>query len=175
MKTKMVSSVALIMSLMFLVVPAVSARCDGVTITKDITCDAPTTIYTGTYQNWYVTITVENTNSYPINDVVVADRFGGEFGVAERFISHGGAIFSLSGRTEKVHLVWDIGLLGPGETATLELNVYTDMNPGEKQEFTSCGTYTMNSGAVVKWLDDRGKQGSAVTESIIIIAIPATT
>ena len=106
----------------------------------------------------------------------MADRFGGEFGVDKMGSPNKGTIsFSLSGRTEKVHLVWAIGDLEPGEIATVTLNVYTDINPGDKQEFTSCGTYTMNSGAVVKWLDDRGKQGSAVTESIIIIAIPAPT
>jgi len=63
-------------------------------------------------------------------------------------------VFSTKGKSEKVFLFWDIGTHEPGEYATLYLTMATDLNPAGKQEYTSPGTYELNSGAVVKKIYD---------------------
>lgn len=174
MQTKKLSLAIVLASLTILLVPlAFGTETCGVTISKRIVCDGPTTgLQLFTYHQWLVKITVTNLNSYPVTDVRLADRFGAEFGVdiVEYSGGAGGTPPELSttGASEKVHLTWFIGSLGAGESATILLHVYTDINPAGVQEFTSCGTYYMNSGAVVKWLDFDGKQHSAETEPIVL-------
>lgn len=174
MQAKKLSLVVALASLTMLLVPlAFSTETCGVTISKRIVCDGPTTgLELFTYHQWLVRITVTNLNSYPVTNVRLADRFGAEFGVdiLEYSGGTGGTAPELStiGASAKVTLKWYIGSLGAGESATVLLHVYTDINPAGMQEFTSCGTYYMNSGAVVKWLDSDGHQHSAETEPIVL-------
>ncbi|MFQ5910611.1 MAG: PKD domain-containing protein, partial [Thermoplasmata archaeon] len=96
------------------------------------------------------------------------------------YISQGNATITLRGtppNSDKVYIYWYVGTLAPGETAIMRLPVFTDRNPGDNpkfpeghQEFTSPGNYTMNSGGVVKWLDDRFKQHSAHTLRLYVNA-----
>ncbi|UCE37407.1 MAG: DUF11 domain-containing protein [Thermoplasmata archaeon] len=89
------------------------------------------------------------------------------------WLSQGSVSITLRGtppHSDKVYMYWDVGTLAPGETALLRLPVFTDRNPGDNvnfpqghQSFSSPGYYIMNSGGVVKWLDERGKQHSAHT------------
>jgi len=75
---------------------------------------------------------------------------------------------TLHGGSDQCRVTWYIGSLASGESAWVDLQVETDINPGGKQEFTSCGEYYLNSGAVVKWLDDRGKQHSNEADPVVV-------
>ena len=54
--------------------------------------------------------------------------------------------------------------------AWLDLIVTTKRNPGGKQEFTSCGSYVMNSGATLKY-ELNGVQMSATSGTIKVQAV----
>ncbi len=132
-----------------------------------------TVLHLYTPAEWVVTITVPNNTHIPMEDVMIYDRFGGEFGVELISNTHGGVNFNHSGNTEKVHLVWNIGTLDPGEVAELKLRVYTDINPGGIQEFSSAhedDPVRLNSGAVLKYTQE-GKKFSEDTASILVYAI----
>jgi len=56
-----------------------------------------------------------------------------------------------------------IGNLMDGSTATLSINISTDLNTGKNknypdghQEYTSPGVHYLNSGAVIKFIDSDG-------------------
>lgn len=77
-----------------------------------------------------------------------------------------------TGNSLKAHIQWNVGEMEEGEERRLYLIVSTDTNPSGKQEYTSCGIYTLNSGATVKGcLVDTNKQVSAVSNSIVIKVI----
>jgi uncharacterized repeat protein (TIGR01451 family) len=91
--------------------------------------------------------------------------------VSDFYKSKGTETFVFRGATDKIYITWNIGTLLPGETAVMRMPVFTDRNTGVNkkspkghQEYTSPGHYILNSGAVVKWLDDRDKQHSAHTD-----------
>ena len=195
MRVKRLSLIVALLSFAMLLVPSVFAcepgdgvPCDGVTITKEplysgytypdgtwVDSDPTSGLELYTLYEWYVQITIKNWNSYTITNVRLADRFGAEFAVQVLEYSGGSGgtapVTWTKGNSAKVFLYWYIGSLGPGESAILVLHVWTDHNPAGKQEFTSYGTYDMNSGAVVKWLDDFGKQHSAETMPIEVSTI----
>ncbi len=61
-------------------------------------------------------------------------------------------------------------VIGPGESTTLTLIVWTRINPGGHQEYTSSGDYDMNSGPTAWWLDEEGgQQFSSEAPSIPVI------
>jgi hypothetical protein len=66
--------------------------------------------------------------------------------------------------------------LGPGETATLDLLVATDVNPGQdkkavpQNEYTEAGPHELNSGANVKGILHE-MQLSATSDSISVDVI----
>jgi len=63
-----------------------------------------------------------------------------------------------TGNSCKVHFRWTIGDMTADETEVIYLVISTDLNPGGKQEFTSPGTYFLNSGATVKgFIQAKGK------------------
>jgi len=86
-------------------------------------------------------------------NVILKDRFGAELEVVD-WTCEGtyekDPVFYTKGKSEKVFLDWYIGTHEPGEEAIIHLTMATDLNPAGKQEYTSPGTYTLNSGAVVK-------------------------
>lgn len=102
------------------------------------------------YAEWRITIQI--TSDSPIDNVVVTDNFGGEFGVASPpiYTSTGIAEITYQGATQKAFLTWTLGNNFSG-TATLILKVYTDINPGGQQEFTSAKKHLLNSGAVLNY------------------------
>jgi hypothetical protein len=73
-----------------------------------------------------------------------------------------------TGKSTKVHFMWNIGSMAAGEERVLFLVISTDLNPAGKQEYTSCGDYELNSGAVVKALNGDGKKVTAETDSIML-------
>ena len=124
-------------------------------------------------------ITVELPGDWggPIEGAFVMDRFGAEWEIEPPYDVPGVdmdpyplryASYWTKGNSEKVFLCWMIGALNPGETAELVFEISTDLNPAGKQEYTSCGDYELNSGAVLKFMFD-GRQYSVYTESITVI------
>jgi hypothetical protein len=77
----------------------------------------------------------------------------------------------LTGNSLKAHFMWRIGRMEAGESRTIFLVISSDHNPGGKQEFTSPGEYLLNSGAVVKALNEDGKKVVDETESIFFTII----
>ena len=67
--------------------------------------------------------------------------------------------------------------LMPGESAFIDLLVFTRLNPSGRQEYTSTGTYTMNSGATATWEQGTagGPQASDSTDSILVTAFEEQT
>jgi hypothetical protein len=79
-----------------------------------------------------------------------------------------------TGNSCKVHFMWTIGDMTADETEVIYLVISTDLNPGGKQEFTSPGTYFLNSGATVKaFIEANGKlrQVSNEAEQIQIYVV----
>lgn len=201
MHIKRLSLIAALASLIFMIVaPTFACGTCGVTITKEPlysgyilqtthNCEGtgetyepgvhhsdPTSdLQLNTLYEWWIQIEVTNWNPYTITNVRLADRFGAEFGVC--IIDYSGGTggtepeLTTKGKSQKVFAEWYIGSLASGQSATLILHVWTDHNPADKPEFTSYGTYEINSGAVVKWLDNNGKQHSAETMPIVISTI----
>jgi hypothetical protein len=131
------------------------------------------TITESTETQWAVVIDVTNTYGYTMEDVVVKDRFGAEIEIDEVLeITDGTYTETTKGKSAKVFLTWDIGDLPDGETARLALLVSTDLNPAGKQEYSSPGTYELNSGATLKFIDPDGTQLSAYTDSIYVTVLP---
>jgi hypothetical protein len=130
-----------------------------------------------TIYEWWIRIRVCASDIDPaekIEDVVLADRFGAEFGVCIVDYKGGDSgeepeIYT-KGNSEKVFLKWDIGDIEAGKCATIWLHVWTDHNPAGKQEFTSYGTYYINSGAVAKWKIGRTKY-SAETGQLMVSTV----
>ena len=131
----------------------------------------PSTVPIETCVVWLVTITASNPHSYPITEVVVTDHFSAEMGgeqlgslPVELYIK--GHSRGKSGKDSfetQYRITWHVtwneaegdnsGWLAPGESATLTMLVWTKLNPSGRQEYTSPGTYTLNSGPTMKWLD----------------------
>lgn len=97
-------------------------------------------------------VTIEIISDEPIDNVVIEDNFGGEFGVAQNPIykSAGTVEISYKGETQKAFLRWTLGNNFSGK-ATLILKVYTDRNPAGRQEFTASKEHILNSGAVLHY------------------------
>ena len=123
---------------------------------------------------WTVTYYVPNTSGDTMYDAVLKDRFGAELDQAypgQYTASHGSVTFEYStGEMEQLRITWDIGGLPDGTTATLSFDVVTKENPPGKQEYTSPGRKTLNSGAVLKWKDASGQQDSMSTPSWYVMA-----
>ena len=131
-------------------------------INKELTeysdADGDGYIEVGEYTEFSLTITVENQDTDDtISGVVVKDRFGGDLMLVSYEEPAVGTVkTNTKGNTEKVFLTWDGFDLGPGETATLNLVVATDVNPGQgkkavpQNEYTEAGPHELNSGVNVK-------------------------
>ena len=152
---------------------------------------------------WWV-LRIQVTNSFPdtiMEDLVVTDRFGAELDgqplsdvpVNVEVITHSRGQSGKETFETQVRINWcvtgdldvagecvDGGQLLPGESAFLDMLVWTKLNPSGKQEYTSPGAYEMNSGATAKWLDQNGVQCAPLadcpsTPSIMVEAIEAIT
>jgi len=82
-------------------------------------------------------------------------------------ITFGDFFIYWTGNSCKIHFQWNIGDMTAGETEVMYLVISTDLNPAGHQEFTSCGTYFLNSGATVKGFVN-GRQVSAEAAPIPI-------
>lgn len=115
-----------------------------------------------------VVIIVDNDSGQDWTNVVVKDRFGAEIDVTGDNASQGAVTLTTKGKSEKEFLTWDIGDLDDGESATLVLDAETDITPGGDQSYTECSLHEFNSGAVVKFRNEAGKQRSFETGGIVV-------
>jgi hypothetical protein len=104
----------------------------------------------------------------------VDDDAPGDLGAGSNTIPVGTLAIETKGSSNKVQLdITDVDV-GVAGSVDFVLAVFTDKNPGKKkrtpsgtQEYTSPGTYELNSGAVVKFIDPgTGLQLSAHTAPI---------
>ena len=120
---------------------------------------------THTYYEWELQITVTNTGGADALDVVAYDVLPAELGLLEIVPSVGHVTYTGMEGTRaapvgpaiypvrSTHITWTVGTLAPGQSETLYLRAGTRLNPAEKQEFTSPGTYIINEGAYAEGTD----------------------
>lgn len=125
---------------------------------------------------WLATIFASNPHDYPITEVVITDHFAAEMAgeqlgslpVDLSIKAHSRGKSGKSSFETQYRITWYVtwdtvdnsGWLDPGESVTLTMLVWTKLNPSGRQEYTSPGTYTLNSGPMMKWLDPDGHQFS---------------
>ena len=130
-----------------------------------------------TETQWALVFEVTNTFSFVMADTVITDKFGLEIEIDAPFpesITHGTATFTTEGPSDQVFLTWEIGDLAPGETARLIILISTDQNPSGNQEYTCPGTYVLNCGAQLEFIDsEQDMQLSACTNSIYVTVLPS--
>ena len=97
-----------------------------------------------TYQQWAFRITI--TNRGAARNLTIKDVVGGEFEIDSISPSTGSYTVSQHGASN--HILWDVELSANG-SAYLDVAIHTKLNPAGRQEFTSCGTYSLNDGAEI--------------------------
>jgi hypothetical protein len=127
---------------------------------------------------WVMRIAMSNPFNVALETVVITDRFGAELDgqllsdvpVNVEVITHTRGQSKKESFETQVRITWCVtgdllpdgtcfdGQLEPGDSAYLDLLVYTNTNPSGRQEYTEMGTYEMNSGATAKWVDPDGVQ-----------------
>jgi len=130
---------------------------------------------------WVVTINICNPHDYMMTNVWVYDNFSAELNGEAMPDNPVDAVIKRTtrGRAKKtiepqqIRIEWEVGELLPidGEIqdcASLEILVWTKLNPGSWQEYTSPGCYTLNSGPTAKWLDDTDHQVSLDGEPLYV-------
>ncbi len=147
-----------------------------------IKLSGPDVVFTHSYSEWELKITVVNLNdSCALNDVVVSDVLPAEIELLNFTLTQG--ILEVVERGQEgsgaTDLTWRVGHLGsPGllcgpYLAEMVLKIGTKQNPAGKQEFTSPGTYILNEGAFATGINS--VTGDAVeagpTPSITVTAI----
>lgn len=130
----------------------------GPTIEKELIC-GNTEVPTHTYQEWRFRIKV--TNPGIARNLTIKDVVRGEFGIDSIAPSTGNYTVIQHGASH--HIIWDVEL-DADETAYMDVTIHTKLNPAGKQEFTSCGEYSLNDGAEIVGYD-------IVSNSITVHAI----
>lgn len=123
---------------------------------------------------WILSIVLHNNLTSTMTDVVVEDRLAAELAINTTFgfqKTKGSVSYYTTGKSEKVHLTWEVGDLAPGELVVLWFKVYTDLNPAGRQEYTSPGIYELNSGPVMKFYVG-GVQDSWELNEILVTVLP---
>ena len=146
----------------------------------------------GELVQWDMTITVPNNFGWPISLATLSDRLGGELGMAgddvdndlDGVIDNGpsGDLSTLynnipcgtldivvRGKANKVQFeITGIDISSNG-SEVFTLGIFTDKNPAGKQSYSTDGTYELNSGAVLKFIDPgTGFQLSAHTPPLTV-------
>ncbi|HUV25384.1 MAG TPA: hypothetical protein VMW26_08150, partial [Methanomassiliicoccales archaeon] len=146
---------------------------EGPTLSK--TADGPDVVIVGNNNSWEFTFIVKNNFDYDMVDAILKDHFGAELDyIADSVMANLLTEYDISyskGKMKQVRMEWSLEQIVEGEAFMLQMTVYTKLNPAGKQEYTSSGTYDLNSGATLKWYDDRGKKHSLETGSIQVVAV----
>ena len=140
-----------------LLLPTVAMACTKTLVEIRDYGDGDGIIEVGERIEFDIILHTENFWAQTAENVRLYDRFGAELEVVS-WTAEGtyenDPEFTTKGKSEKVFLFWDIGTHETGEYATLYLTMATDLNPAGHQEYTSPGTYELNSGLVVKKIYD---------------------
>lgn len=114
-----------------------------------------------TFHEWWVQIRINVSEA--IGDVILAERFGPEFGVCLVDWKGGN-----SGEDPQIYtsvdsagqcLSWNVGDLHGGGQATVWVHLWTNQSSSLEQEFTFYGSYYLNPDAMVKWDVDGTEYG----------------
>ncbi|MBE3597915.1 MAG: hypothetical protein IMX02_03640 [Limnochordaceae bacterium] len=134
-------------------------------ITVDYQLDSPTpgasrnddgvwVVPAGQRIEWTVTWTLYNRSGQSLNDVGAVNHYSAEIDVDPRSVvaSRGEVLVEpVGGRRSATAVVWDVGTMRPGETATMVLKIATGTNPRGKQMYGEPGNYALDSGLTVRW------------------------
>jgi hypothetical protein len=126
--------------------------------------DGPAVVMVGIEVCWEFTFIVKNNFNYPMMDAVLRDHFGAELChlpdtlMANLMTSPDVTIGP--GAAGQVRLTWTIDQIDEGEAFMLQITLCTGVNPGGNQEYSSDGWHALDSGALLKWDNERGKQMS---------------
>ena len=168
--------------------------------------DDPYNVPTNTCVLWVVTIGFMNPHSYNMTEVVVKDNFGAELAgepldevpvdLDFKYHTRGKPNKKKDPFTTQYRIIWYVtyvsgnwtnpedpenpldnsDVLEPEASEYIEVLVWTKLNPAGKQEYTSWGPYTLNSGPTGKWFDappdEGGHQFSFDGEPVHIYAYP---
>lgn len=125
-------------------------------------------IEVGELVNFFEIIRVKNLTPGNVTNTMVTDNWGAEIDVTSATPSQGTATLKIIGASARESLTWQIGTLGPGAVVDLSVESETDLNPAVRQSYTECSLHEFNSGAVLKFLNPKGKQVSFETGGITV-------
>ena len=121
-------------------------------ITKELTF-GESVVDIATEVEFTMEITVENLTGELLEDVEVHDRLGAELFLDLAEATDGDVDTWTKGKSKKWFIDWTNFSMNEGESETLTMEATTDINPGGghkiHQEYTSEGTYDLNSGAAL--------------------------
>lgn len=106
-----------------------------------------------TEETFIMEITVTNLTGEALEDIEVHDRLGAELLLDSAIATDGDVDTWTKGKSEKWFIDWTIDSMPDEDVYTLTMIATTDINPGGghkiHQEYTSPGTYDLNSGAAL--------------------------
>lgn len=121
-------------------------------ITKELT-SGESVVNIATKVTFTMVINVENLTGEDLEDVEVHDRLGAELFLGSADATNGSVDTWTKGKSGKWFIDWTNFSMSEGEFETLTMVATTDLNPGGgnkiHQEYTSLGTYELNSGAAL--------------------------
>ncbi|MDK2913721.1 MAG: hypothetical protein PWQ79_636 [Thermococcaceae archaeon] len=129
---------------------------------KKVLLEGNLTVPMKTYEEWAFAVILEN--PWKARNLTITDVVPGEFVVENITISTGDYEMVLHGKSS--HITWEVEL-APNETAQMTVKVHTRLvstKKGDKWEFTSCGDYYLNEGAIIK-------EYNVVSEGILVKAL----
>ncbi|MBP1911731.1 hypothetical protein [Thermococcus stetteri] len=111
-----------------------------------------------TYQEWTFQIEVSNPTNHDMN-LTVRDTIPAEFNVSLSEVSASSGTYSFwasnqgngngNGNSQPAtKMKWEV-LVPAGGSEHINVTIFTRVNHGNQQEFTSCGTYSLNNGATI--------------------------
>ncbi len=129
----------------------------------------PDTVCTFTEESWKNAIHMR-ADDY-VTDIYVKDIIPAEFSVEVTSFSHGEIEVTSLGQGHGATMIeWWIDELQADEQAMMMFVVTTQLNPAGNQEFTSCGTYTINPGYDIHWTY-QGETYESETPERTVVAI----
>lgn len=136
---------------------------DDPRITKTLLSGNTSDIPLKTYQEWTFQIEVSNPTDNDLN-LTVRDTIPAEFNVSISEVSASSGTYSFwaanqgngngNGNSQNgnshpaTKMKWEV-LVPAGGSEHINVTIFTRVNHGNQQEFTSCGTYSLNDGATI--------------------------
>ena len=146
---------------------------EGSSLSKET--DGPDIVPMFTEAGWVFTYIVKNNYDYLMDNPLLKDHFGTELDyyidtVIANLLTSPEFEYS-NGKNKQLRSEWTLPDITTGEAFMLQLTTYTKTDPGGNQLFTNPGKHILNSGANLKWYNDRGKKQSLTTDTISVTAV----